>query len=195
MFASRSSNNNENRIFRLRTGGDYTGSIIKSYNSFEVAAIYTVYDFEDITTNYQSYAFRQLTGIDSTTIKLTKDVSLFAYSYLKISEIGDFNFDDFTSKPTRYLEEIYLEPRFILTKRNSVFSIGLRMFLLNTYNYQKLEKDLSTKFLSIGPIVMIDIYAWRNLNLMCKGYYEFISNTNAINKEQASLMMHVNWNF
>jgi hypothetical protein len=195
LFASRSSNNNENRIFRLRTGGDYTGSIIKSYNSFEVAANYTVYDFEDITTNYQSYAFRQLTGIDSTTIKLTKDVSLFTYSYLKISEIGDFNFDDFTSKPTRYLEELYLEPRFILTRSNSIFSVGFRMFLLNTYNYQKLEKVLSTKFLSIGPIVMIDIYAWRNLNLMFKGYYEFISNTNAINNEQASLMMHVNWNF
>ncbi len=195
LFASRSSNNNVNRIFRLRTGGDYSGSLIKSYNSFEVAANYTVYDFEDITTNYQSYAFRQLTGIDSTNIKLTKDVSFFTYSYLKISEIGDFDFGEFSSVPTRFLEEIYLEPRFILTRGNSIFSIGFRMFLLNTYNYKNLERNLSTKFLSIGPIAIIDIYAWRNLNVMFRGYYEFISNTNSIDKEQASLSMQVNWNF
>ena len=69
------------------------------------------------------------------------------------------------------------------------------MFLLNTYNYKNLERNLSTKFLSIGPIAIVDIYAWRNLNVMFRGYYEFISNTNSIDKEQASLSMQVNWNF
>ena len=101
LFASRSSNNNQSRIIRLRAGGDYLGSLVKSFNSFEVSANYTVYDFEDVTTNYQSYSFRQFTAIDSTTIVLTNDVSLFAYGYLKLSEVGDFRWDNFTARPTR----------------------------------------------------------------------------------------------
>jgi hypothetical protein len=195
LFASRSSNNNQNRIIRLRTGGDYSGSIIKSFNSFEVSANYTVYDFEDITTNYQSYSFRQFTAIDSSTIQITNDVSLFIYGYLKLSEIGDFNWDNFTARPTRFLEELYLEPRFILNYERTIFSIGLRFFGLNTYSYQQTSKIPVSDYLSLGPIAVIDILAWKNLNIILRGYYEFITNTNIPDKQQASLFMQVNWNF
>ena len=195
LFASRSSNNNQSRIIRLRAGGDYLGSLVKSFNSFEVSANYTVYDFEDVTTNYQSYSFRQFTAIDSTTIVLTNDVSLFAYGYLKLSEVGDFRWDNFTARPTRFLEELYLEPRFILNYKRTIFSIGLRLFLLNTYSYQENTKIPSSKYLSLGPIALIDVLAWNNLNIVMKGYYEFITNTDVPDKEQASLLMQVNWNF
>ena len=195
LFASRSSNNNQNKIIRLRTGGDYSGSIIKSFNSFEVSANYTVYDFEDITTNYQSYSFRQFTAIDSSTIQITNDVSLFIYGYLKLSEIGDFNWDNFTARPTRFLEELYLEPRFILNYERTIFSIGLRLFGLNTYSYQQTSKIPVSDYLSLGPIAVIDILAWKNLNIVLRGYYEFITNTNIPDKQQASLFMQVNWNF
>jgi len=195
LFASRSSNNNENRIIRLRTGGDYSGSIVKSFNSFEVSANYTVYDYEDVTTNYQSYSFRQFTAIDSTTIKLTTDVSLFFYGYLKLSEIGDFNWDNFTARPTRFLEELYLEPRLILNYKRTLFSVGLRSFTLNTYSYKQNQKTPTSEYLSVGPIALIDIQAWNNLNIILRGYYEFITNTNVPNKQQASLLMQVNWNF
>lgn len=195
LFASRSSNNNQNRIIRLRTGGDYSGSTVKSFNSFEVSANYTVYDYEDITTNYTSYSFRQFTAIDSTTIELTKDVSFFVYGYLKLSEIGDFNWDNFTARPTRYLQELYLEPRFILNYQSTIFSVGLRLFGLNTYFYEQNIRKLSTEYLSLGPIALIDILAWRNLNIVLRGYYEFITNTNIPDKQQASLLMQVNWKF
>jgi hypothetical protein len=195
LFASRSSNNNKNRIIRLRAGGDYLGSKVKSFNSFEVSANYTVYDFEDVTTNYQSYSFRQFTAIDSTTIVLTNDISLFAYGYLKLSEVGDFRWDNFTARPTRFLEELYLEPRFILNYKRTIFSIGLRLFLLNTYSYQENTKIPSSEYLSLGPIALIDVLAWNNLNIVMKGYYEFITNTDVPDKEQASLLMQVNWNF
>ena len=195
LFASRSSNNNQNRIIRLRAGGDYSGSIVKSFNSFEVSANYTVYDYEDVTTNYQSYSFRQFTAIDSSTIQITSDVSLFVYGYLKLSEIGDFNWDNFSARPTRFLEELYLEPRFILNYERTIFSIGLRLFLLNTYSYQQNTKIPSSEYLSLGPIAVIDILAWNNLNIVARGYYEFITNTNIPDKQQASLLMQVNWNF
>jgi hypothetical protein len=195
LFASRSSNNNQSRILRLRAGGDYFGSYIKSYNSFEVSANYTVYDFEDVTSNFQSYSFRQFTAIDSTTINVSKDLSLFTYGYLKLSEVGDFRWNSFTSRPTRFLEELYLEPRFILQYDRSVFSIGLRLFLLNTFSYNKSEKILDTEYRSLGPIALIDLLVWNNLNIIFKGFYEFISNTNSPDKEQASLLMQINWKF
>ena len=77
----------------------------------------------------------------------------------------------------------------------TIFSVGVRLFSLNTYSYHKSEKQTDTEFLSIGPMALIDILAWNNLNLVFKGYYEFISNTNQQNKEQASLLMQVNWKF
>src|SRR5574338_311100 len=195
LFASRSSNNNQNRIIRLRVGGDYYGSTIKSFNSFEVSANYTVYDFEDIATNNKSYAFRQFTAVDSTTLSLTNDVSLFTYGYLKLSEIGDFKWDNFSSRPTRFLEELYFEPRFILNYNRTIFSAGLRLFLLNTYSYQKNQKTPESDYLSIGPIALIDLQAWKSLNILLKGYYEFITNTDLPEKQQASLLIQINWKF
>ena len=195
LFAGKSSNNNKNRILRLRTGGDYQGSIIKSFNGFEVSANYTVYDFEDIISSYQSYSFRQFTAVDSTTIKLTDKVNLFNYGYLKLSEIGDFKWNNFTSRPTRFLKEIYLEPRFVLKIKNSIFSAGVRFFMLDTYSYDKKTKILESEFVSVGPIAIMDLLIWKKLNMVFRGYYEFISNTNVPDKEQASLTMQVNWKF
>lgn len=195
IFASRSSNNYENRILRLRAGGDYSGSIIKSYNSFEVSANYTVYDFEDLNSNFQSYSFRQFTAVDSTTIFLTDKVSFFNYAYLKLSEIGDFRWNSFTSRPTRFLSEFYLEPRFILKIKNSLVSAGIRLFGLDTYNFNKSEKIIETEYLSFGPIALIQIEVWQRFNFVLRGYYEFITATNMDNKQQASLLMQMNWNF
>ncbi len=195
LFASRSSNNNKNRILRLKTGGDYYGSNIRSYNSFEVLANYTVYDFEDLNSNFHSYSFRQFTAIDSTTIKLVDNVSLFNYSYIKLSEIGDFRWESFTARPTRFLKEIYLEPRFILEIDRSIFSAGLRFFLLNTYGYEKEVRVLQSDFVSIGPIALINILIYKRLNLTFKGYYEFISGQQNPLNQQANLTMNIYWKF
>jgi hypothetical protein len=195
IYASRSSNNNQNRIIKLKTGGEYDGSVINSFNSFEVSANYTVYDFEELSSNFRSFSFRQFTAIDSTTIYLIDDVSLYNYAYLKLSEIGDFRWNSFTSLPTRFLKELYLEPRFVLNKKNSIFSMGLRFFLLDTYGYVKSDKVLESSYLSIGPTAIIDLQLWQKLDLIFRGYYEFISNTNYPEKEQASLAIQVNWKF
>jgi hypothetical protein len=195
IFASRSSNNKKNRILRLRTGGEYIGKNLSSFNSFEVSANYTVYDFEDITSNYQSYSFRQFTAIDSTTINITERLRLFTFGYLKLSEVGDFSWNSFSTKPTRTLKEIYLEPRFILNYLRSNFSIGLRLFILDTYSHKLAEKQLESEYLSIGPIASIEVSIWNRINMIVRGYYEFITNTNVPDKEQASLIMQLNWKF
>lgn len=195
IFAGRSSNNNANRIIRLRAGGDYRGRNFSSYNSFEVSANYTVYDFEDLTSNFQSFSFRQFTAFDSTTIKLDNRISIFGYGYMKLSEQGDFNWSSFSSKPSRFLQEIYIEPRIILYLEHSTFSAGIRYFSLNTYNFEKLNRIPDTEYYSIGPIAIINVNFWKRLNLYINGFYEFIRSDEEPPREQANLIMQVNWKF
>lgn len=195
IFAGRSSNNNVNRIIRLRAGGDYTGKRFSSYNSFEVSANYTVYDFEDLTSNFQSFSFRQMTALDSTTIRLTDRISLFSYAVVKLSEQGDFNWTNFSSRPSRFLQEIYIEPRLILHLQNSSLSAGVRYFSLNTFNFEKLNRIPDTEYSSIGPIAIINLNLWYRLNIYLNGFYEFIRTDGNPVREQANLIMHVNWKF
>ena len=193
--AGRSSNNNVNRIIRLRAGGDYTGRIISSYNSFEVSANYTVYDFEDLTTNFQSFSFRQMSAVDSTTIRLNDRISLFTIGSIKLSEQGDFKWSTFTSRPTRFLQEIYIEPRVILYLDQSYLSAGIRYFTLNTFNFDKLNRIPDAKYASFGPIAIIGINLWKRLDFYLNGYYEFIRSGENPVREQANLIMQMNWKF
>lgn len=195
VFSGRSSNNNINRILRFKTGGSYRGKNISSYNSFEVSANYTFYDFEDVSSSFQSFSFRQLTAVDSSTIKLSKRISLNVYSYVKLSEQGDFAWNDFSERPTRFLEEIYVEPRVVLHLGSSYISSGVRFFQLKTYNYDVRDKILDSEYKSIGPIVDINLYLFRLLRLNISGWYEFISVMNSDDKEQTRLLMQMNWNF
>ncbi|MCJ7554539.1 MAG: hypothetical protein MUO34_11715, partial [Ignavibacteriaceae bacterium] len=189
IFAGRSSNNNVNRIIRFKAGGDYNGLNLLSYNSFEVSANYSVYDFEDITSNFQSFTFRQMTAVDSTTIRLTDRISLFGFGSLKLSEQGDLSWSNFTSRPTRFLQEIYIEPRIILYLNRSSFSAGIRYFSLNTYNFDKLNRKLDTEYSSFGPVAIISINLWKRLNMYINGFYEFIKSSGSQEREQANLIM------
>lgn len=195
IFASRSSNNNINRIIRLKTGGEYIGSNFSSFNSFDVSANYTVYDFEDLTSPLKSFSFRQFTAIDSTTIRLTSSTSIFIFGYIKISEQGILNWNSFSEKPTRALREIYLEPRLILYRTSSLFSVGIRYFSLSTFNYKGKALDLDSEYRSIGPTTIIQSRLFKKLLISITGFYEFISLTNSESKQQANLNLGISWNF
>lgn len=195
IYASRSSNNNINRSIRLKTGGEYVGSNFSSFNSFDVSANYTVYDFEDLTSPLKSFSFRQFTAIDSTTIKLTSKTSLFIFGYIKISEQGILNWNSFSEKPTRALKEIYFEPRLILYRYSSMFSFGIRYFSLSTFNYKGKELDLDSEYRSIGPTTVIQARLFRKLLISLSGFYEFISLTNSGSRQQANLNFAISWNF
>jgi hypothetical protein len=195
IFASRSSNNNVNRIIRLKTGGEYVGSNFSSFNSFDVSANYTVYDFEDLTSPLKSFSFRQFTAVDSTTIRLTSSTSIFLFGYIKISEQGILNWNSFSEKPTRALREIYFEPRLILYRASSLFSVGIRYFSLSTFNYKGKDLDLDSEYRSIGPTTIIQSRLFKKLLISINGFYEFISLTNSENKQQANLNLGISWNF
>ncbi len=195
LFSQKSSNNNINRILKLAAGGSYSGKNYKSLNMFEVSANYTVYDFEDISPNYRSYSFRQYTATDSTTLKLFRNINFGIYGYVKLSEQGDFKWASFSTKPTRYLQEIFSEPKFIITLHPVLFSVGMRYFSLKTFEYKNFLKVPNSDYLSIGPSSEIDLMIKERLYLSMLGWYEFITVDSGANKEQANFTLQVNWSF
>lgn len=195
IFSEKSSNNNINRIFMLSTGGKYSGKMVKSTNSFSVSANYTVYDFEDINPNFKSFSFRQFTARDSTSIKFSRKLSLLSYNYVKLSEQGNLRWKEFTTTPTRYLKEIFSETKLIVKPSRLSYAIGLRIFLLNTYNYKGIKKVINSKFLSIAPVTEIKLNLLDVLYFRLYGWYEFITFTNGQSKQQTNLSMQVNYYF
>jgi hypothetical protein len=194
IFAEKSSNNNVNRVLRFAAGGDYRGKNFSSLNIFEVTANYTVYDYEDLNPNYQSYSFRQFTGTDSTYIRLSKRFGASVYGYLKLSEQGDLKWASFSTKPTRFLQEIYGEPKLHLLYSEITFSIGIRFFSLNTYNFDKKTKVLESRYATTGPLAEILYLVTDRIYLKFYGWYEFINTGGSITKEQANLNLQMIWN-
>jgi len=195
IFASRSSNNNINRVLRLSTGGYYTGANVSSLNSFEVSANYTVYDFEDISSSLKSFAFRQFTVTDSTRINFSKRFGFAVTGYIKISENADLNWGEFSERPTRYLREIFTDPMLLLTEGDSHLGIGFRYFALNTFNYKNLERVPDSKYLSVGPLIEVLYNLFNSLYIKLDGWYEFISINDAPARERANLVTTLNWKF
>ncbi len=194
IFSEKSSNNNVNRVIRFSAGGDYKGKNVSSLNVFEVTANYTVYDYEDINPNYQSYSFRQFSGTDSSYIKLGGMFAATIYGYVKLSEQGNLRWASFSTVPTRFLREIYAEPKIHLLYSQVTFSIGIRIFSLYTYNYNKKEKVLDTRYTTTGPLAEILYLAGDRLYLKFYGWYEFIKSSGANPGEQANLNLQMTWN-
>ena len=194
LFASRSANNNINRVLRFSTGGYYNGAKFSSLNNFEVSANYTVYDFEDITSNLRSISFRQFTATDSTNYRITGNFSFILTAYAKLTSQGELNWDNFSEAPQRYLQEIFADPKFGIISNSSFFALGLRYFSLNTFKYNKNQRIIDSEFLSIGPLFEIMI-GTKMLFLKLNTWYEFISDNSNINRERLNFILTMNWNF
>ncbi|OGU39337.1 MAG: hypothetical protein A2315_08810 [Ignavibacteria bacterium RIFOXYB2_FULL_35_12] len=195
IFSQKSSNNNINRILKLAAGGSYRGANLTSVNSFEVSANYTVYDFQDLNPNIKSYSFRQFTASDSTNYLFNKKLKLSLYGYVKLSEQGDLQWNEFTSRPTRYLQEIYCEPRLTVAYSIIQYSLGIRYFSLSTFNFKSNNKFLDSEFRSVGPITEILIANSASLFLKIYGWYEFITIDSSFKKEQTNLNVEMTWSF
>ena len=195
IFASKSSNNNINRVIRLRTGLELNSSRLNSTNIFEVSANYTSYDFEDLNSNLRSFSYRQFTALDSTQIILTKRINLNFLGYVKLSEQGDFNWKSFSEKPKRFLRELFLEPKFIFLSENFTFTIGVRYFDLSTYNYKEKNKILDNSYSSYGPVTSIGARIFKGLTFNLQGYFEIMKLSNSQPRQQGNMNLNINWNF
>ena len=194
LYASRSANNNINRVLRLAMGGHYTGARFSSLNNFEVSANYTVYDFEDIASNLRSISFRQFTATDSTQYKFSNVLSFIITAYVKLTDQGELDWDDFAERPKRYLQEVFGNPKIGFSFNNSFFALGFRYFSLRTFNYEENERIPDTRFLSIGPLFEILIGS-NALYLRLNSWYEFISVNDGADRERLNLILALNWKF
>jgi len=194
LFASRSANNNINRVLRFSTGGYYQGAQFSSLNNFEVSANYTVYDFEDVASNLRSISFRQFTATDSTRWNLSNSFVLIINAYIKITDQGDLDWDEFAERPTRYLEEIFATPKVGYVMNNALFALGVRYFSLNTFNYDEKTRIPHTNFLTVGPLLEI-VVGSPSLYLKVNSWYEFISTNDVADRERANLIVEMNWKF
>lgn len=194
LFSSRSANNNTNHVLSLSAGGYYNGEKFSSMNNFEVSANYTVYDFQDVTSNLRSISFRQFTATDSTNYRLTKSFSFLITGYLKLTSQAELDWDNFAERPLRYLQEIFFDPKIALISNNSIFALGFRYFSLNTFRYNKEERVPDSDFLSVGPLFEISI-ATKLLYLKLNTWYEFISDNSNIDRERFNFLLSMNWNF
>ncbi len=194
IFAERSSNNNIRRVLKLSSGGTYRSKYITSENVFEVSANYTVYDFEDIIPNIKSFMFRQFAYKDSSRINLLRDFSLELEGYVKLSEQGNFRWNNFSSKPERFLAEYFALPQVVVRKNRTEFGIGFRLFSLTTYKYNENNiKYKSSNYFSFGPVSKLGYKIIDNLAVALYGWYEFIDTENDIKKEIANLNITVDW--
>jgi len=188
IFSERSSNNNIQRILKLSSGGTVTIGKFRSFNSAEVSANYTVFDYEELNPNFRSYSFRQLLFRDSTNFQFTNNISLFFTGYIKHSEQGDFNWSNFSANPSRYLEEYYFEPKLFYNFFNFTFGTGIRYFSLETFNIKNAKiKLLATEYKSIGPVVEVNYPHSEKLSLRLYGWYEFIRAEKNTRRETANL--------
>lgn len=194
LFASRSANNNINRVLRLAMGGHYIGAKFSSLNNFEVSANYTVYDFEDIASNLRSISFRQFTATDSTQYKFNAILSFILTAYVKLTDQGELDWNDFAERPKRYLQEIFGSPKIGVNFNNAFFALGFRYFSLRTFNYKERERIPDTRFLSIGPLFEILIGS-NSLHLSVNSWYEFISVNDGDDRERLNLILAMNWKF
>ena len=194
IFSGRSANNNINRVLRLSAGGYYSGAQFSSLNNFEVSANYTVYDFQDVSSNLRSISFRQFTATDSTNYRITKSFSFVVTAYLKLTSQGELDWGNFAERPLRYLQEIFADPKFGIVSDYSFFALGLRYFSLNTFRYNKAERIPDSDFLSIGPLFEILIGS-KMLFLKLNTWYEFISDNSDVNRERLNFILSMNWNF
>jgi len=195
IFSEQSSNNYVNRILRLNSGGIYKGKNFTSSNSFEVSANYSVYDFEDINPNYRSFSFRQFTASDSSAVKLLTRLHFSFNGYVKLSEQGDFKWKAFSTRPNRFLEELYGEPKLIYIGNGYKISGGIRLFSLKTFLYRDNVKVLDTRYASSGPVAEITVSLNDSLKSRMFAWYEFIKLEDRQAKEQVNMNLEVEWNF
>lgn len=197
IYSQRSANNYKNRIYKLSSESTfYPFENLITRNIFQVLANYTVYDFEDIISQVQSFSYRQLYARDSTSFKINGSLSFDFLGELKFYEQGQFNNNEFTVKPVAYYEEFYLRPD-IFYSINDYLNAGLgyKYFRQNRYQYQSAEKNLINVFETFGPLGEINFYFNNNSIVKLTGGFDFIKYSNPPQEDSAvQLNFNIIWN-
>lgn len=197
LFKEKSSNNNTNRIYKLTSRSSFvpsTGLVTK--NLFQVLANYTVYKYEDLLSQVQSFSFRQLYLYDSTTYDLTKELKLNLHISLRFYEQGQYNERNFSVKPIAYFDERNIQTGIIFRIKDFIFlSTGFKHFIQRQYIYDKSEKSLRRTYAAYGPVAGIYFRLARNSHIELNGGLDYIkASDNTLTSLSKNLIISILWN-
>lgn len=192
LFKERSANNNWNRIFRLSPELQYTPSPnFRMYNSFEVLANYTVFDFEFLIPSVQSYSYRQFAFMDSTAYDISSRLGIDMYFYLRLYERGELHWQEFSESPQQYVEEATFSPQLRYgNQKGMYFAVGFRSFAQNRYRYVKTARVFDGDLFSYGPTMAIVFSLSPQSRVELQGWKEF-QKYGTTTRELANLSMQV----
>jgi hypothetical protein len=197
LLKERSANNNINRVLRLGPRMWYRPfATLASVNAFEVLANYTVYDYEQQVSQVRSYSYRQFAWLDSTTLQLSDRVACDFFAYVKLSERGQLNWEQFEERPENAFTDRTFAGQLRFTPfAGTVFAVGLRYFSQARYNYEQSVKTLVGSLRSIGPTCIIFWDAGRFGQLNLRGWYEHRTQLDGSTVNLVTMNLSVLFNF
>lgn len=164
ILQQRSANNNTNRLFRLTSTSLYKPyKSLATKNSAQVMANYTIYKFEDLTSQIQSFVYRQILVWDTTVYNLNKNMYFNINGQLKMYEQGQYNDKQFSIRPLNYNSERLINLNINFTKYFYTISAGYRFFIQEQYIYSDGIKQIKGTSKSYGPYISM-LFSFREQN-------------------------------
>ncbi len=197
--ATRSAQNNWNRVISLRPSILFDVGIIKLRPTFEVLANYTVYDFEDKVSGINSFSFRQLSYSDSLYLGFTNRISLQSSVYFRYYENGLLYWKSFAETPQNSnFENLSKGYLFLKQDENVAIAAGARYYFLKTINLQQglaTPSNRDYRLISIGPQALISYEFESGSEIRFEGWYEFQRVNQQDVREIPNLFMNVRLKF
>ncbi len=164
--ASRSANNNWNRIYQL--GPSFylnIPGVLENSVQIRILANYTVYDFEDLLPAVQSYIHRKLIFTDSLRLNLTAGLQLLAMYQLEKEDNGTFYKKIFAQQLTRELTSHFIDLSLVYRRfRRFRIISGLNWFIRDEWSYLP-RKQRTRQYFSFSPRLICIYSVEKNLLL------------------------------
>ncbi len=166
LFASRSANNNWNRIYQLSGGFNHRPNRqLEHRHQIKILANYTVFDFDEILPQIRSFVFRKLIYTDSLKIRLSEQLALETIYQLEVEDNGAFFKRDFSQKVSKeqiaHYGSIFLQHQDFLGFQ---FRAGLSLFFRKEWQIvSRQERKRVRDFRSISPRITLTYPASRRL--------------------------------
>jgi hypothetical protein len=164
----RSQNNNWNRIYQLGVAADHkVGETFEHRSQVKILANYTVFDFEELLPNINSFVFRKLIYNDSLSIRLTRELSLNTIYQWEKEDNGRFFQEAFTQQVTKELTAHFVN---IYFRHDDVFGLrvtsGVSLFFRNEWSFPSDGgRQKVREFRSITPRLTVIYPAGKRLML------------------------------
>lgn len=139
----------------------------------EVAASYTVYDFEDVVGGVHSYSYRQAMWSDSLRVPVGRNVWLEFSGSLRLFERGLLRWEEFRERPERSFKELAWWPRvFVRAWPGVSCAVGFRSFRQERTVIRSGVWQYDGAIGSSGPTVDVTAF-WRSgVSLVLSGWRE-----------------------